>query len=641
MKVSINYINQFLNEKVNFRDLSEKLFQLGHENDLDKDLIDIEITPNRGDCLSMVGLLRELKNFYTIDLKTDIYDHDIDSLDLDFENNAIKDCPNISFLEIKIDEISSNYKPYLENYFEEMKVKKINFFTDISNYLSYEIGQPTHCYDFKAIGNNLKLENIELNEEFLTLAEKSINLQGKNLVFTKNGKVVNLAGVMGGKESACSDKTKHALIESAFFRPESIIGKSIKYGLNSDAAYKFERGVDPKINEFALRRFIKIVSDHAEIKQLKIYTQKSSNLIIKKIPFDLKKIQQILGIEVKEDKCKEYLEKLDFKFTNHQIMVPSHRHDISNLNDIAEEVARIIGYDNIPSEKYMIQTKHQHQLPKEIKIKQFFISKGFFEIINYPFSRDKQEDSICIDNPLDSSKRFLRNSIVSSLIENLVFNERRQKDSIKIFEISDLYFQDSNTKEIITKRRLGLVVSGRKGNNYRDFNSIIDHDFLKDILMDLPIDVSKSIIKIPRDKINSKLKYPIFSAEFDLDDINEKLEYNPLDHGFKNILAKYDQVSEYPLVNRDLSFLIKNPNQADSFVSFLKNVKYDLIKNSFMFDLYENKEKDFMKIGFRFVFQSKHKTLTDLEVDKVISDIVESVSRMYDIEIPGYKTIEN
>ena len=152
--------------------------------------------------------------------------------------------------------------------------------------------------------------------------------------------------------------------------------------------------------------------------------------------------------------------------------------------------------------------------------------------------------------------------------------------------------------------------------------------------------IIKNIKEIPRESINSKLKFPIFSAEFDLDDIDgisEGLKKIPFETDLNTTSKKYVQVSEFPLVNRDLSFLINDPSQVDSFVNFTKKIKNDLIKKSFMFDLYENKEKNLMKIGFRFVFQSKRRTLTDLEVDKVISDIVESVLMKYDIEIPGYK----
>lgn len=640
MKFSFKHFDKFISEKVTFSNLSDKLFQLGHENSIDQNLIDVEITPNRGDCLSLLGILRELKSFYSVDLNFEIYDREIGPLNLNFENKAINECPNIAFLEIKIDEIPKKYKPYLEDYFNEMNIKKINFFTDVSNYLSYEIGQPTHCYDFDAIGNSFKLENDDINKNFMTLQGKSINLVEKNLIFTKDGKVINLAGIMGGKETACKTNTNHGLIESAFFKPEAIIGKSTKYDLNSDAAYKFERGVDPEINEFALRRFIKIVADHASIKHLKIYTQKNKNSNQREIPFDLKKIEQILGVNIDKNDCKEFLEKLDFKFTNTNLVVPSHRHDISNLNDIAEEVARIIGYNNLPSKKFLIRTKKLSKPSKEIKVKHFLASKGFFEVINYPFSANKKEDSISIVNPLDSNKSYFRRNIVDSLLSNLVFNERRQKDSIKIFEVSDLYSQDLSSREIILKRRIGIIVSGRKGHNYRDFNSIIDYDFLREILNNLSPDITNNIKEIPRESINSKLKFPIFSAEFDLDDLdgtNEDLKKIPFEIGLNTTSKKYVQVSEFPLVNRDLSFLIKDPSQVDSFVNFSKNIKNDLIKKSFMFDLYENKEKNLMKIGFRFVFQSKRRTLTDLEVDKVISDIVESILMKYDIEIPGYK----
>jgi Phenylalanyl-tRNA synthetase beta subunit len=147
MKALVNDLKVRIKDPISTEELSDLLFQLGHENNIENNIIDIDITPNRGDCLSLLGILRDLKNFYEIDAKYETYEEILDSFNLNFINESIESCPNISFLKIDIDETTSDYKAYLESFFSELGNKKINFFTDISNYLSYELGQPTHCYD--------------------------------------------------------------------------------------------------------------------------------------------------------------------------------------------------------------------------------------------------------------------------------------------------------------------------------------------------------------------------------------------------------------------------------------------------------------------------------------------------------------
>ena len=272
MKFLYKDLLNFLSEKPAKELLSEKLFQLGHEHEIAGDIFDMELTPNRGDCLSLNGLARDLNVFFGKVQPYKIYEGDILPLNYNFKNLSTDACPKISFLEIEIEGAIAAYKPYLENYFSLLENNKTNLFTDISNYISYELGQPTHCFDAKTIDNQLIFENRVCDESFKTLLESNINLEGKNCIFSVDNKILSLAGVMGGKSTACSSQTRRTIIECAYFKPEEIIGKSIKYNLVSDASHKFERGVDIEAQEKVLRRFIEIVNDHTKIRSIKIQT---------------------------------------------------------------------------------------------------------------------------------------------------------------------------------------------------------------------------------------------------------------------------------------------------------------------------------------------------------------------------------
>ena len=276
MKIAYKHLINFLVDKPSIKDVSEKLFQLGHEHEIEESIFNMEFTPNRGDCLSLLGLARELNVFYKTNLDLNIYNPTIKSLDLNFTNNVVKNCPSIFFLNIEIEDKVTKYNDYLEEYFTDLKLNKNNFFTDVSNFIAYEMGQPTHCYDFDLFtDNSIVLTNKIIENKFKTLFDKDIELDGTDMVFTNHNKVINLAGIVGGMETSCSKKTQNALVECAYFLPESIIGRAIKYNVQSDASHKFERGVDPQFQEKVLRRFIQIVSEHSKISKVELYSNSS------------------------------------------------------------------------------------------------------------------------------------------------------------------------------------------------------------------------------------------------------------------------------------------------------------------------------------------------------------------------------
>ena len=632
MKISAKHLFRFFNQEVSLEELSKRLMQLGHENEVDGDIIDLEITPNRGDCLSLFGISRELKNFYDINSNLEIFESHIEKFEFDFVNQAEDKCERIAFLELEIENLPTEYKPYLESYFTDLDVKKNNFFTDISNYISYELGQPTHCYDSDKLGTKLILEELKDKSSFTTLSNKEITLSPKDLVFSNGTEILNLAGIMGGISSSCSTNTKKVLIECAYFHPPAIIGKSIKYDLNSDAAYKFERGVDPLMLETSLRRFIYIVADHVGIKNLKISNNIYKEHDKKFVTNNKSKIEKIIGIDLDDLSFKKILSNLGFQISE-KILVPSFRHDIENLNDIAEELSRVIGYDNLPLKNFTIPFDVGLSRKHEDSIKLFLASEGFYEIINYPFVSNENNSSIKIDNPIDSNKPFMRTSLKQSLLNNLEYNERRQKDSIKFFEVSNLY---EGKDQINIKKRLGIVVTGRIGHNFKDFNNFMDSRYLENIIKKISTG-SIEIEEIPRTLIDSKNKTKIFYLELDFNDLNKDIS-NPENDIFINFNSiQYEEISDFPLINRDLSFLIKKQSSLNKLIENIESFEHDLIKQKFIFDLYDDVNSKILKIAYRFVFQSKEKTLKDSEVDKVMSDVVESTLMVNGVEIPGLK----
>ncbi len=632
MKVLYKDILRFLEERPSKEDLSSKLFQLGHEHEISGNIFDIEFTPNRGDCLSLLGIARDLNVFYKSSLELDLFEGDIDNLDLEFSNKSPNICPKISFLEIEISHLPARYCDYLENFFKNLEIGKNNFFTDVSNYLSYELGQPTHCFDRDKIEGKIVFENKECNEKFKTLLGSQIELKGKNSVFMNHDKVISLAGVMGGESTACTKETRKVLIECAYFDPEAIIGKSLDYNLSSEAAHKFERGVDVCMQVKALKRFAKIVSDHTTIDSIKIITFEEKPFKNKKLDIDVLRINQILGSSISSDTFNEILNKLGFE-TESQVVVPSYRSDIYSQNDLAEEIARTLGYDEIENKTLEIK-EYQNDSPRKSisNLKHLLNIEGFTEVINFPFTGIETNDAIFIDNPLDSNKRFLRTSLKESLVNNLLYNERRQKDSIKIFEISDLYFNNDNEEKTLS---LGIIASGRVGYNYQNFSKKIDKKYLEKKIRTIFPDLNIVFETIPRQDLDSKIKNDIYYLELNLDlSLLEKIDH--LESTIDEItFKKYKPISDYPSSSRDFSFLISKHSNYDLFISQISNIKDENLKNSFIFDFYKNDVAQEIKVGVRMVFQSKLKTLSEEDLSKSVSSILRPILKIEGVSIPG------
>lgn len=642
MKIAYRHLVKYIPSKPNIVDISKKLFQLGHEHEIiNGDIFDLELTPNRGDCLSINGLLRDLAVFYEVNLNNQIYTNNLKSLKIDFTNKAPEACPHISFCKIDLEGDIKPYQGELKEYFDDMKINKNNFFTDISNYVSYETGQPTHCYDAERFKSSFSLEISNSNHEFETLIGKKIKLNGKNLIFINDSNnITNLAGVMGSMDTSCTGSTKSVIIECAYFNPEIIIGKSVQYDINSDAAYKFERGVDPLCHEKVIRRFIKIVDDHSNIKKIEIFKKDYREFKPNSIPFDELRLNNILGTSLNKNQYGEYLLKLGFNIKDGHVTAPSYRSDVKTENDISEEIARIIGYDNIQAQPIKIQGNpifYDDSKNREEILRNLLINNGFFEVINNPFVSLKKENSIKIDNPLDSNKKYLRTDLQESLVENLLYNEKRQKDSVKLFEISEAY---TSREGLNSNKKLGIICSGRVGKNYKDFSKKIDENYLIKILNEFSDKISAKPVKISRDNLDSKLKNQIIYFEIELDDLkNHQWNYK-----FKNNkklssdnFVKYEPISNYPSSARDLSFSIKNINRYHELQNHIFNFKHDLLKEVFAFDFFVNKKNDEIKLGIRFIFQSTNSTITDQEVNILMDKIISTSLDIDSVSIPGLK----
>ena len=643
MKIVYSHLLNLLEQQPKLKELSDLLFQLGHEHEIDGEVLDMEITPNRGDCLSLKGLARDLNYFYQAK-ELPKSDMTLPALELQFDNKAQDVCPNISFMEIEIEQVPTKYEPYLEAYFADLGINKNNFFTDISNYLAYESGQPTHCFDQNTMQGHFSLAKKKLKTKFKTLLDTEIELTEENLVFSLDDAVISLAGIMGGASTACSADTTKVLVECAYFQPEEILGKARKYNLSSEAAYKFERGVDYLCQEEVLRRFLQIVSEHTEVKSVAFYSEQKKTTLAE-VPYNSDKLNAVVGIDIRQQEQMTYLSALGFE-AGKSITVPAHRSDVGQLNDLAEEVTRMIGYNNIPTQVLALPVMAKQQKRSfENLVGRYLINQGCFEVINNPFTDFESKDAITVDNPLDKQRAILRTCLMNSIRLNIAYNQNRQKDSIKFFEFSDIY------KTSGTERRFALAISGRVNKNAKEFNAQLDYAYLKGMVNSICNDILKvqptyeltdkrgynfyesltlngieigGLGKISKDTIGSKVKTPVFACELTID--NLAVPDNQL-----------TPISDFPASYRDLSFSLSDLDEVGTLTNLINDATNDnnLITESFIFDFFQNKKLNLLKLGFRFKFQAKDKSLTDEEIDQIMDKLISDSIALDGISIEG------
>ena len=643
MKIVYSHLLNLLEQQPKLKELSDLLFQLGHEHEIDGEVLDMEITPNRGDCLSLKGLARDLNYFYQAK-ELPKSDMTLPALELQFDNKAQDVCPNISFMQIEIEQVPTKYEPYLEAYFADLGINKNNFFTDISNYLAYESGQPTHCFDQNTMQGHFSLAKKKLKTKFKTLLDTEIELTEENLVFSLDDAVISLAGIMGGASTACSADTTKVLVECAYFQPEEILGKARKYNLSSEAAYKFERGVDYLCQEEVLRRFLQIVSEHTEVKSVALYSEQNKTTLTE-VPYNSNKLNAVVGIDISQQEQMAYLSALGFE-AGKSITVPAHRSDVDQLNDLAEEVTRMIGYNNIPSQVLAlpVRAKKQQRSFEEL-VGNYLINQGFFEVINNPFTDFEGKEAIAVDNPLDKQRAMLRTCLMNSIRINIAYNQNRQKDSIKFFEFSDIY------KTSGTERRFALAISGRVNKNAKEFNAQLDYGHLKGLVNSICNDILKvqptyelankrgydfyesltlngieigGLGKISKDTIESKVKTPVFACELTINNLAVP----------NNQLAPS---SDFPASYRDLSFSLSDLEKVGTLTKLVDVATNDndLITESFIFDFFQNKKLNLLKLGFRFKFQANDKSLTDEEIDQIMDKLISDSLALDGISIEG------
>ena len=666
MKILKSHLDEKLGKKKSVANLSNQLTMLGLEVDsiakLKSDFcIDIDLTPNRGDCFSALGVAREIAASDQTSLKKEKYSvkkHGNSKTKVLVQ--AKEACPKYSYLEIsslsltnskgKVKELPQQINSRLE----AAGINLINPVVDILNYVMLDIGQPMHAFDKNKISGDIKVRFAKNNEKINLLDDQTISLSEDCLLITDAKGPIAFAGIMGSKDSSVEMDTSAVVLESAFFAPKFIRGKARKFGIQTDASQRFERGVDFNLQLKALEMASALI-----IKYLGGSCTKAKEIISnsdlpkqKKINLSVNFLNQKLGTKLPIKKIKQLLQYLDIKIIAAQsdlikILTPSHRFDLEIQEDLVEEIARLVGYDNLPNRE--LKTAQQNfsktDYSKTLELKKFLTHNNFQEVINYSFIDDGLQNElelskgiIKIQNPITENLNSMRTSLFPGLITNLISNAKRGNDYLKIYEEGKVFSKIKSIKE--SNHLAGLIFDQEK----KSWNRSSTFDFYS--LKELVINITKfsNVADISLKKSSSNLLHPKISA--DVFKANKKIgsfgKVHPLilktinfkkpffyfefqtNELFNSKSTKLLEPSKFPSTQRDLAFIVSEKlDYIELFKEITKHAGKDLIDIK-LFDLFKggDLQKNQKSLAFRLTWQSSKGTLEDSFIDSVVDGIV-------------------
>ena len=537
-------------------------------------------------------------------------------------------------------------------------MRPINNVVDISNYVMLEFGQPLHFFDYQKLGNKIVVRNAKKNELITTLDNVERTLSKEDIVITNGKEPVCIAGIMGGLNTDVDDNTKEILIESAIFNPIKTRLSANRHNLKSEASIRMGKGLSHEYTDMALNRACNLLEKYADATILKD-SIKVGNIdkTPKVVTFTKEGVNKILGIELTNDNIKTELERLDFPYTENKdeftVTIPSRRLDIDPyVNDIAEEIGRLYGYQNLSSTlplEYHKSGKYQGNLKLVKYISKRLRSLGLTETINYTLVSPNMaklfdyegKEKLVLPNPLSSDKSVIRTSLIPSLLNVYDYNKARKVKDIKIYEIAKTYDKNRNEETKIAMLLSGNYITNTwQGNKEIDFflvKGIVEnllhsiglqnrYSFVADKYDDLHPGISASIIldKEPVGLIGrvhpTIKKDDIYVVELSLDKLNKTIK--PI---------KYKASSKYPSIEKDFAFIFKKGIVVKDILDTIKKKGGRLLDNTEVFDIYEGEKinNDEISIAFHLTFQEKERTLTDEEVMQVFNNIISSLEKEY------------
>lgn len=631
MKYSYNWLQSYFEEELPKPDvLADGLifhsFEVESIEVLDNDTVfDVKILPDRAhDCLSHFGIAREISAVFGLS-KPKLNDCEkIDSSvksEVVIKNNESKICRRYMSRAVRGVKVSES-PDFIKKRLSAIGQRSINNIVDSANYVMFETGQPLHAFDLDKIEGKVSIRMAEKGETMETLDNKEVSLSENDLVIADDKGPIAIAGVKGGKRAGVTTETSNILLESANFDPVFVRKTSWSLDLRTDASKRFENDLPVYLAPLSMDVFSNLIKDFAG-NEGTLFEDVSDiffgDVSDRKINFSLSEIKGILGIDIKKEDIATILERLGFEINLDEDMfsavVPAWRIDVSIKEDIAEEVGRIYGYENIKERlpEKINQNEQKNDFYFIAKLKSLLSSQGFSELMTYSFL-DKGEIEVL--KPLASDKNFLRKDIIGTLLEKINFNLKNNIFSdqpVKVFEIGNVFSKEGEETVLC----VGVGFLEKKHNK--------DTEYLKNAMKE--IFTSLGLIE-EFEPIKKTIGETVSIFEYKIEPILNKLSSTPTIKEVEiiNRSATYKKISGFPKIIRDIAFFLSPEIDIDSISSLIKDSAGELlVKGPILFDVFDKKDKDgnILKrsLAWRLVFQSHYRTLSDDEINTVIKEL--------------------
>ena len=636
---------------------------------IDDPIIEINITPNRGDCLSIRGVARDLAAAGIGKLKENTLIKNIEGTfdsplqwEKDFKDNEEYICPGVAGRYFK--NVTNKESPtWLQQRLKAIGLRPISALVDITNYITYDLGRPLHVYDADKISGNLKMRYAKENESCLTLDEENRKCKSEMIVISDDKQLHGIGGVMGGLESSCSLETKNVFLEVALFDPISVTKTGRQLKLQSDARYRFERGIDPTSIEWGVNAATKMIMD---LCGGEVSNTVQTNILQSKqniIDFNTDKIESLGGVKISKDKQKSILEFLGFnvleKNNIFKITVPSFRLDIEGQAHIVEEILRIYGFDKIPVSNISDYNIKKNVLSTELKsfykIKRIIANKGYLEAVTWSFMDEKvaklvSSNVIEIKNPISSDLNVMRPSNIPNLLHAVNLNKSKLITNGKIFEVGPIFDETLEYKQVNVATAIGY--GNAIGKNWNSNDKDINVFDIKSDLMQILKSLNAPIDNLNYETINNKVFHPGKSASLRIGKniIANFGELNPillksLDipiaivafEIFTDTLAQFQNKktstisafdnNPFQMVERDFAFLFPKSIRANEIINKIKKINKKIINKVSIFDVYEGDkiENESKSIAIRVLLQPQEKTFSDEEIENISKQIIDTI----------------
>jgi len=627
--------------------------------DLDDHLITLKLTPNRCDCLSLNGIAREVAALTGVAMGTlpvaaftqaNIQNRNVKVL-------ASSACPRYSGRVIAGVNAKAQTPAWMVTRLERCGLRSISALVDVTNYVLLELGQPLHAFDLNKLSGDIEVRFARADEKLKLLNEQIIDLQDDMLVIADDKAPVALAGVMGGAESAVDDGTTDIFLESAFFAPSVIVGKSRRLGFSSDSSYRFERGVDFAATTPALDRATQLILEICG-GQAGTVTEVMGELPVRHpVKLRTSRVHRVLGISLQSEQIAQILLRLGMAFQQQgeefSVTPPSYRFDIEIEEDLIEEVARVHGYENIqpaPIQARMsILPRIESQRPLA-KLMQTMVSRDYQETINYAFVEAAWERNLCgnvapitLKNPIASQMSVMRSSLLGGLLESLRTNLARKQSRVRLFEVGAC-FSTSKNGYLQQERLAGLAYGSAQSEQWGVASRNVDfYDVKGDVeALFSPLKVSLQAQAHAASHPGRSAKiildgkeigwvgelHPQWQQQYDLP--NPPVWFEIDTSALTSVpVPKATGISRFPLVRRDIAVLADESVLVETLLIAMRSVKAPFVEDIGLFDVYRGKgvEQGKKSLAFRVLLQDTQKTLTESEIEPSIAQLVDALNK--------------